>query len=110
MEEFSQTLPFLMTNFGTWWGTGNREKKASDIDVVADNKQQSKALLCECKWRNEPIYESEIQKLLGKFYLLSEYSEYHFMFFSKSAYTGAALKLAERNQNLQLISLDMLFY
>jgi AAA+ ATPase superfamily predicted ATPase len=102
-------LPFLATNFGTWWGTDNREKQAADIDIVADYKPQGKVLLCECKWRNEPTDAAEVRKLLEKPYLLPGYSEYCFMFFSKSPYTGAALELARDNKNLRLVSLDMLF-
>jgi AAA+ ATPase superfamily predicted ATPase len=104
-----ETLPFLATAFGTWWGTDNQAKQAADIDIVADNKALKKALLCECKWRNEPTDSGEIQKLLGKSRLLPGYSEYHFMFFSKAPYTDAALELATENKNLRLIDLDMLF-
>jgi len=105
-----RALPFLGTNFGTWWGTDSQAKQAADIDIVADNKPLKKVLLCECKWRNEPTDAGEIQKLLGKSRLLPGYNEYYYyMFFSKSPYTDAALKLAQENQNLQLITLDMLF-
>jgi AAA+ ATPase superfamily predicted ATPase len=102
-------LPFLATAFGTWWGTDNQTKQAADIDVVADNKALKKALLCECKWRNEPTDSGEIRKLLGKSSLLPGYDDYHFMFFSKAPYTAAAVKLANENKNLRLIDLDMLF-
>jgi len=102
-------LPFLATNFGTWWGTDNQEKQAADIDIVADNKPQKKVLLCECKWRNESTDAGEIKKLLEKSRLLPGYNDYSFMFFSKSSYTEAALKLAQENPNLCLVGLDMLF-
>jgi hypothetical protein len=104
-----ETLPFLATKFGTWWGTDNKEKHTADIDIVADNKPLKKVLLCECKWRNEPTDAGEIKNLLEKSRLLPGYGEYHFMFFSKSPYTKAALKLAQENQNLRLVTLDMLF-
>jgi AAA+ ATPase superfamily predicted ATPase len=104
-----KSLPFLATSFGTWWGTDNQKKQVADIDVVADNKPLKKVLLCECKWRNESTDVGEVQKLLDKSRLLPGYSEYHFMFFSKSPYTKAALELAKENDNLRLVSLDMLF-
>jgi hypothetical protein len=102
-------LPFLTTNFGIWWGTDSREKQAADIDVVADNKPQGKILLCECKWRGEPTDAGEVQKLLDKHFLLPGYNDYQFMFFSKSPFTQAARQLSEDNQNLHLVTLDMLF-
>jgi AAA+ ATPase superfamily predicted ATPase len=103
-----RALPFLATDFGTWWGTDNREKRAADIDIAADNKPQSKALLCECKWRNEPTDAGDVLKLLGKPHLLPGYGEYQFMFFSKSPYTPAAQALAKERANLRLVTLDAL--
>lgn len=105
----AKELPFLATKFGIWWGTDNQEKQEADIDVVADNKSEKKVLLCECKWRNEPTDVSDVQKLLDKSRLLPGYNEYYYMFFSKSLYTDAALRLAEGNDKLSLVSLDMLF-
>jgi AAA+ ATPase superfamily predicted ATPase len=102
-------LPFIATNFGTWWGTDNQEKREADIDIVVGNKPFRKAMLCECKWRNEPTTSSEIVKLVEKSRLLPGYNEYHFMFFSKAPYTDAALELEINNENLHLISIDMLF-
>jgi len=104
-----KALPFLLTRFGTWWGVDNIEKHVADIDVVADYKPAKKILLCECKWRNESTGAYEINKLLQKSRLLPDYDEYHFMFFSKSQYTKAAMQLSADNKNLQLITLDMLF-
>ena len=81
----------------------------ADIDIVADNKPLKKALLCECKWRNESTDAGEIQKLLDKSRLLPGYNEYYFMFFSKAQYTDGALKLAKENKNMQFVTLDILF-
>ena len=102
-------LPFLVTGFGTWWGTDNKKKQEDDIDIVAANKPHKKALLCECKWRNESTDTVEIQHLLDKSRLLPGYNEYYYMFFSKAPFTDDGLRLAQENQNLQLVTLDMLF-
>ena len=104
-----KALPFIASNFGTWWGTDKQEKMAADIDIVAHSKPHDKALLCECKWRNEQTGVQEVKKLLEKTRLLPGYKEYHFMFFSKSSYTDAAYKMEQEQENLQLITLDMLF-
>ena len=103
-----QALPFLATNFGTWWGN-DKQQQLADIDVIADNKSQGRVLLGECKWRNEATDAGDVKKLLDKSHLLPGYKEYHFMFFSKAPYTRAALQLAQENPNLHLITLDMLF-
>jgi len=103
------TLPFLATNFGVWWGNDSVAKETADIDVIADNNSEKKILLCECKWRNEPTDIAEIQKLMAKTHLIPGYSEYYFMFFSKSPYTDEAKRLERENDNLKLVTLDMLF-
>jgi AAA+ ATPase superfamily predicted ATPase len=104
-----RSLPFIATNFGSWWGTDNRTQLLSDIDVIADNKTQGEILLCECKWRNEPTDAGEVKRLLDKAYLMPGYSDYQFMFFTKSTYTEGALKLVSENSNLRLVTLDELF-
>jgi AAA+ ATPase superfamily predicted ATPase len=103
------SLPFVATNFGSWWGTDKRTRLVADIDVVADNRPQGKVLLCECKWRNEPTEAGEIRKLMDKACLMPGYSEYRFMFFTKSAYTKGALELAQECADLRLVTLDELF-
>jgi HJR/Mrr/RecB family endonuclease len=81
----------------------------SDIDVIADNKAERKILLGECKWRNEPVDASDVQKLLSKERLIPGYDEYRYMFFSKSPYTEAARRLATKRKDVELVTLDMLY-
>jgi AAA+ ATPase superfamily predicted ATPase len=102
-------LPFLALNFGTWWGNDPETKTNADIDIVADNKHEKKVILCECKWKNEKTDVNEIKKLMEKSRLLPGYNEYHYMFFSRAEYTENALLLAQENDNLQLVTMDMLF-
>jgi len=104
-----KALPFLASNFGCWWGADPEIKANADIDVIADNKAERKIILCECKWKNEPTDAAEIQKLMSKAHLISDYTDYWFMFFSKAPYTEAARRLEQKNDNLSLITLDMLF-
>jgi hypothetical protein len=105
----AQALPFLATNFGTWWGVDTETKTNADIDVIADNIPERKILLCECKWKNEPTDAAEVKRLIEKARLMPEYKDYWFMFFSKSRYTEAARQVEQENGNLKLVTLDMLF-
>lgn len=102
-------LSFVATRIGSWWGQDNVEKKQSDFDIVADNKSEKKVLLGECKWRNEFDDVKEIEKLINKTYLMPEYEEYYFIFFSKVPYTKAAKELEKSYTNLRLVTLDELF-
>lgn len=51
-------LPFLATEFGSWWGTDPERREQTDIDVIAADKTESSIILGECKWR-EHFDESE---------------------------------------------------
>ena len=102
-------LPFLATDFGSWWGTDNIEKQQADIDIVADNKFKKSILLGECKWRNQIDDIMEIKKLMSKKYLLPQYENYYFIFFSKVEYSAGAKQLEKENTNLKLVTLDMIF-
>lgn len=42
-------------------------------------------------------------------YLMPEYNEYYFIFFSKAPYTKAAKELEKNYANLKLVTLDELF-
>lgn len=46
-----ERLPFTVGNMGRWWGNNSKEKRREEIDVMSVSGE--KALLCECKWRNE---------------------------------------------------------
>lgn len=102
-------LPFIATDFGSWWGNDNKEKKQSDFDIVVDNKMENKVLLGECKWRNDISDVREINKLMEKTYLMPHYLEYYFIFFSKINFSSEAKELERTLSNLKLVTLDMLF-
>jgi AAA+ ATPase superfamily predicted ATPase len=104
-----KALPILATNFGTWWGNDPKEKKNTDIDIVADNKIEKNILLCECKWKEEPTGSADIQKLISKANLISGYNECYFAFFSKSSYTDASKRLEKENEHLRLLTYSALF-
>jgi len=104
-----RSLPFITTNIGCWWGNDPVAKENTDIDVVADNKQDGQIILGKCKWRNEPTDAADIMKLISKAHLISGYDEYQYMFFSKSPYTEAAKQIAREKKNLELVTLDLLY-
>jgi hypothetical protein len=104
-----KTLPFVATNLGLWWGIDPDTRTSSDIDIIADNKQEKKALLGECKWRNEPTDATDVQKLISKSHLIPGYDNYRFIFFSKAPYSTAAKQLEKERNDLELITLDMMF-
>lgn len=103
----NKTLPFTATSFGSWWGTDPKEKTQADFDVVAANRTGKKILLGECKWKNSINDVAEIQKLISKEHLLSEYKERYYYLFSKVPFTKEAQKLG--SERVTLVTADMLF-
>lgn len=100
-------LPFTATSFGSWWGTDPKEKTQADFDVVAANRSGKQIILGECKWKNNISDIEEIQKLISKEHLLSEYKSRYYYLFSKVPFTKEAMKMA--GKQITLITADMLF-
>lgn len=85
----------FITSVGTWWGVenitdqnGNFRAQSADIDVVALSETDKKAVVGECKFKNEKIdkgiYDTLIRrgKVIPAKYKISKY-----IFFSLSGYT-----------------------
>ena len=102
-------LPFTALSYGSWWGQSPDDKVQTDIDIVADNGQEKKVLICECKWTNHAPGAAEVDKLLSKAKLLPGYNEYHFMFFSKYPFEGSPLRTKAERSNLSFVALDDLY-
>lgn len=76
-------LPIQVTEVGSWWGTDPMSRTQTDIDVVAVDQIEKKALLGECKWRNQ-INESEVlSMLMDRKRLVQGFRDYWFYVFTK---------------------------
>jgi AAA+ ATPase superfamily predicted ATPase len=100
----AKQLPFTATVFGTWWGADAVEKRQTDLDVIAANRQTRQIILGECKWRDNINYRVEIEKFIGKRYLLPEYSERHYYLFVK-----LPMEKDHTHNDISLVTSDMLF-
>ena len=105
----------FLTSVGSWWGTenitdenGNIRAQSADIDVVAISDIDKKAVIGECKFKNEKIdkgiYETLIRrgKLIAAKYKVSKY-----IFFSLSGYTDWFKDL--KDEDVLLLTLDSLY-
>ena len=105
----------FLTSVGSWWGTenitdenGNIRAQSADIDVVAISEIDKKAVIGECKFKNEKIdkgiYETLIRrgKLIAAKYKVSKY-----IFFSLSGYTDWFKDL--KDEDVLLLTLDSLY-
>ena len=105
----------FITSVGTWWGVenitdqnGNFRAQSADIDVVALSETDKKAVVGECKFKNEKIdkgiYDTLIRrgKVIPAKYKISKY-----IFFSLSGYTEWLESLSE--EDVLLLTLDSLY-
>lgn len=103
-ENLSGRLPIQFENIGRWWGNNPKTKTQEEIDLVADDGD-GKAILAECKWRNEDIDEDEIYTLADQANIF-HYKQCYFILFSKTGFTERCYKLAKEMGNVLLIQYE----
>ena len=98
----------FVTTVGTWWGVENIKDKngdtrtqSADIDVVALSETDKKAVIGECKFKNDKIDKGIYETLLRRGKLLSaKYKITKYIFFSLSGYTDWFESLSDENELL----------
>lgn len=96
--------PISFQSTGRWWGNNPTLKREEEIDIIAGN-QDGQAIFCECKWRNELLDESVIDKLIEKAKLLN-FNKCYYYFFSKNGFTEKAQARATKDESIRLITLE----
>lgn len=56
----NESLPFEPKQISSWWGNNPKMHRQEEIDIVAINYDDSKALVGECKWRDKSKMKREI--------------------------------------------------
>lgn len=81
-------LNCYVTAVGKWWGSNPAKREQTDIDIVGLDKISKKAVLGECKFRNEPVDKKVYEDLMVRNNLISrEYRVVQYLLFSKSGFT-----------------------
>ena len=105
----------FVTTVGTWWGTetiinenGEKRAQSTDIDVVALSEIEMKAVVGECKFKNEKIDKGIYETLVRRSHLISsKYQVVKYILFSLSGYTDWFDTLSDHN--VVLLSLNDLY-
>lgn len=105
----------FVTTVGTWWGTetiinenGEKRAQSTDIDVVALSEIEKKAVVGECKFKNEKIDKGIYETLVRRSHLISsKYQVVKYILFSLSGYTEWFDTLFDHN--VVLLSLNDLY-
>ena len=77
---------------GTWWGTDGSRRTKEEIDIAALCK--GRMVLCECKYRSEPVGRDAIETLVRRAGLVKSALPKDLMVFSRSGYTEEAVRAA----------------
>lgn len=104
----------FITSVGTWWGQekikdqyGNVKMQATDIDVVAISSLDKKAIVGECKFKNEKIDMNIYETLVQRSNLITDYKISKYILFSLSGYTEWFNTL--KDEDVILLTLDSLY-
>ena len=105
----------FLTSVGSWWGTetivnddGKKMGLSADIDVVALSEMENKAVVGECKFKNEKLDRGVYETLLRRANVLSsKYTITKYMLFSLSGYTKWFDSL--QDNRVMRISLDDMY-
>ena len=80
-------LNCLVTNVGRWWGSGY-DHTPTDIDVVGIDATSKKAVIGECKFKNEVLDKEVYDSLLARRGLIGKkYEEVQLLLFSLSGFS-----------------------
>lgn len=101
-ENLKGNLPIDFSDMGRWWGNDPIKKSETEIDILADNENKE-AIFAECKWRNELTDVAELEELLHQSKLFN-YNKSILILFSKSGFTENCHKVANKMDNVLLIS------
>ncbi|MDO5155539.1 MAG: ATP-binding protein [Eubacteriales bacterium] len=105
----------FVTSVGTWWGVenlkdqnGETRAQSADIDVVALSDVDKKAVIGECKFKNEKIDKEIYETLVRRGNSLSaKYKIVKYIMFSLSGYTKWFDELPD--EDVVLLTLDDLY-
>lgn len=105
----------FITSVGTWWGVenitdknGDMRAQSADIDVVALSEIDKKAVIGECKFKNEKIDKGIYETLIRRGRLIAgKYKVSKYIFFSLSGYTDWFGTLSD--EDVLLLTLDSLY-
>jgi len=101
-------LPFTPYMIGKWWGNNPAIKAQDDIDILAVDKKNEKAIFCECKFRNKPMPMEEYDDLVAATEIFPHLKQKQLMFISKAGFSDPVQRRA-KGEGAILLTLNDLF-
>jgi AAA+ ATPase superfamily predicted ATPase len=100
-------LPFNFVDCGRWWGNNPLLKQEQEIDIIAYNKEEKKAIFSECKWTNKPVDLRVLNHLVKKSGMF-DFEDKYYMLFSKNGFADDVWEKAKENSKILLVDFDMM--
>ena len=91
------------TDLGRWWGTNPQTKSQEEIDIVGADKNS--ILLGECKWTNEKVDLSILEKLVERGNLFHQPRKQYYLF-AKTGFTKGCMDKAKEMGNVTLVAYE----
>lgn len=88
-------IPFVFTKIGRWWD------KDVEVDIVAADEEKSHILAAECKFHNNAVNDSDLEKHLNKSLSglrAKANAQTYIWYFSWGGFTEEAREYASNNQ------------
>ncbi|MDR1643824.1 MAG: ATP-binding protein [Clostridiales bacterium] len=103
LEARRRTLPFAADKVGRWWGSDPINKTSEEIDVVL--WKGDSAILCNCKWNNEPMRIEDLDALKKRAKLV-RFTNNWLWLFSKSGFDETLASEAAKDSKVRLVSFE----
>lgn len=103
---YNGKMSFFAEKLGRWWGNNPVLKKQDEIDILAFDDDT--ALICECKYTEEPFNESQLKDLQDSAMCINRPKK-SYMIFSKNGITSGVKKQIEKSGGFTVVSLDNLY-
>ena len=103
---FNGKMNFYAQNLGRWWGNNSVLKKQEEIDILAID--DNNALICECKYTEEPFDEKQLQDLQDSAMCITREKK-SFLIFSKNGISSGVKKIIARMPEYSVVTLDGLY-
>ena len=94
--------PVIFNSIGRWWGNNPKTRVQEEIDIMGA-QDKSTALFGECKWTNEDVDLSVLDKLIERSHLFN-YKNIFYYIFAKKGFTLGCKEKAYKMGNVKLIS------
>lgn len=101
-------LPVLPGETGQWWGTDSVRRRQVQLDIVVVDPSGDKALVGECKFRNEPVDEAILKELRENAKALPGGMTLHWCLFSRSGFTDSLRRVAA-DEGVLLVDLAQMY-